>query len=333
MESFFTPWHLVLYSAFAALVGWLVWLGRRHGDGQFTLPVGYPLGALGAAVFAVGGAADLGWHQAFGIEAGIDALVSPSHLVLFGGGMLILTSPLRSAWWGRGEPTRGPGTVDRLPGTAALILATALAAFFLSYASVFTAADASQPLAVIAEGQVGHEASETPLALGLARYLTTTALVVIPLLLLYRRAPISFGPTTALVTVVAWLSAGLIDLPATAVGTAIAVTVAAAATDAVLAGLDQRSRLPRRARLVLAGALLPAALWPAQLTALAVTDRIGWPVELWSGVTILTVFAGAALGLLCQPFRAPSAFDGVEASSGLDTDCHTGGRAAPAVAD
>src|SRR6266540_1124519 len=35
LESFFTPWHLALYSGFAALAGWIGWLGRRHGAGRF----------------------------------------------------------------------------------------------------------------------------------------------------------------------------------------------------------------------------------------------------------------------------------------------------------
>lgn len=116
LESFFTAWHLGLYSAFAALTGWFAWLGRSLRAGRFELPIGYSLGALGAAVFAVGGVADLAWHQAFGIEAGIDALVSPSHLILFAGGMLILTCPLRSAW-ARGEPASTVRGAGHLPST------------------------------------------------------------------------------------------------------------------------------------------------------------------------------------------------------------------------
>lgn len=50
------------------------------------------------SVFGLGGVLDLLWHTAFGVEQGIDALLSPSHLTLFVGGMLLLTAPVRGAW-------------------------------------------------------------------------------------------------------------------------------------------------------------------------------------------------------------------------------------------
>ena len=37
------------------------------------------------------------WHLAFGIEIGLDALVSPTHLLLLTSGVLLLTCPLRAA--------------------------------------------------------------------------------------------------------------------------------------------------------------------------------------------------------------------------------------------
>lgn len=96
LEGFFTPWHGALYAGLVANAGWLVFLGRqgRWRWYQF-LPVGYGWGAIGLGVFAIGGVADMAWHLTFGVEAGIDALLSPSHLVLLSGGMLILTGPLR----------------------------------------------------------------------------------------------------------------------------------------------------------------------------------------------------------------------------------------------
>ena len=49
LETFFTPWHAVLYSGFAALLGWIVArvlaTGLRRGGG---VPVGYGLGLAGA---------------------------------------------------------------------------------------------------------------------------------------------------------------------------------------------------------------------------------------------------------------------------------------------
>ena len=303
LESFFTPWHLALYSALAALAGWLAWMSRS--SRPVRPPVGYGLGVVGVLVFFVGGAADLLWHQIFGVEAGVDALVSPSHLILLAGGLLILTSPVRSAWWGRGEPAGGSAAAH-LPGLLALVLTTALAAFFLAYASVLTAADAAQRVTTIPEGQPGHDAAELPTLLGLSRYLVTTGLVVVPLLLLYRRGPVRFGGATTLVGTVAWLSAAMVDLPRAQVTAAAAVTVAAVVADLALVAVDRRRGPAARHRLIIAGAVLPAMLWPAHLAGLAAAGGLGWPVELWSGVVVLTVFAGVALALLAEPGRLPT---------------------------
>jgi len=140
LDSFFTPWHGVLYGGFTALAVWLcVMAWRRRGAGGrwvYGFAVGYRLGAGGVLVFAAGGVADMLWHLAFGVEAGLDALVSPTHLVLLVGGMLLLTSPLRAVVHRNGG--RLPVTVRAgWPALAAVAASVALAGFFLSYLSVF----------------------------------------------------------------------------------------------------------------------------------------------------------------------------------------------------
>src|SRR5262245_14616969 len=74
-QSFFTPWHAVLYSGFAiyglflltALIRWY----RSGYAWRRALPAGYGLSLVGAALFAVGGVLDLIWHTLFGLEADI----------------------------------------------------------------------------------------------------------------------------------------------------------------------------------------------------------------------------------------------------------------------
>jgi hypothetical protein len=62
LETFFTPWHAVLYSGFVALAGWICWLlwhGVRDGRrGIAAVPVGYALAVLGAPLFALAGLGD-----------------------------------------------------------------------------------------------------------------------------------------------------------------------------------------------------------------------------------------------------------------------------------
>ncbi|MFD1733505.1 hypothetical protein ACFSC4_23675 [Deinococcus malanensis] len=102
LETFFTPWHALFYSGFLAVAAWVGWLGQRGWRagrrGLLALPQGYELAALGVPVFALGGLGDMAWHTVFGIEVGVEALLSPTHLVLFLGAACIVSAPLVSAW-------------------------------------------------------------------------------------------------------------------------------------------------------------------------------------------------------------------------------------------
>lgn len=306
LEGFFTPWHGALYSGFAAAALWIAVLGLRRGvtvgdglrrplDALRRLPVGYPLAGAGVAVFGLGGVLDLLWHTAFGVEQGIDALLSPSHLTLFVGGMLLLTAPVRGAWT---APDGATGLRARLAELLSLTLSTLLVTFFLLYASAFLRPGVDEQFVRLPEDAAGHEAAELPAIFTMTSYLVTTALLVVPLVLLAKRGGVPRGAVALLVIPVVWLSAALAEFEQ--VGVAVAVTVAAVVADAVVPRLDA---VPTRYRLPLVGAVLPALVWPAALLAVALGDGIRYPVALWSGVVVLTVLAGALLGGLARPLQ------------------------------
>lgn len=300
LETFFTPWHGVLYSGFVASALWLGVLalrGRRRGrPWTRALPLGYRLAALGVLLFGIGGVSDMAWHLAFGVEVGIDALLSPTHLMLLIGGALVLTSALRAGW---ARPIRpGPGSARaELPAVLSLSLLTALGAFFLLYVSVFAGAAAAVELTRIPEGAPGHEVAELPAVAGLAGYLITTALLVAPVLLAQRVGRRPTGTIVLLVGVPSWLSASVAGFSPYGVTAATAVTLAALLVEVVAAWID-RSRLRRATRLPVIAATLPLLIWPAQILAVAVTDGVRWPVELWSGVVLLSTLMAASLGVM-----------------------------------
>ncbi|PIP65118.1 hypothetical protein COW95_03595 [Candidatus Peregrinibacteria bacterium CG22_combo_CG10-13_8_21_14_all_49_11] len=99
LETFFTPWHAVLYSGYLAMVLTLllwIWLRKRKGHSwREAVPEGHGLSLLGAGVFFFGGIGDMLWHIAFGIEAGIEALLSPTHLLLATGAFLLFSGGAR----------------------------------------------------------------------------------------------------------------------------------------------------------------------------------------------------------------------------------------------
>src|SRR4029453_1445478 len=129
LETFFTPWHALFYSGFVATAGWVVATATRarqpERSGLAAFPAGYGLAVVGVVVFAVGGAGDLTWHSIFGIEQDVEALFSPTHLLLFAGMALILSTPLRAAWSDPGEPA-APGYRRFLPVLASATLVSVL---------------------------------------------------------------------------------------------------------------------------------------------------------------------------------------------------------------
>ena len=108
IETFFTPWHALFYSGFTATALWIASLVARQRSAGRTwreaIPRGYGGAVVGVIVFGIGGVGDWLWHTIFGIEVSIDALLSPTHLVLLTGMLLIFSGPLRSAWADPVEP-------------------------------------------------------------------------------------------------------------------------------------------------------------------------------------------------------------------------------------
>lgn len=101
-DVFFTPWHAVLYSGVLVM---FIFLGfnqsRNMSTGQpwrSALPEGYLLSLAGAVLFMLGGALDFLWHTFFGVEVNLEALLSPTHLLLATSGVLIVSGPIRAVW-------------------------------------------------------------------------------------------------------------------------------------------------------------------------------------------------------------------------------------------
>lgn len=127
LESFFTPWHGLLYSSYAALAALLVLQARRGGRPLAALREGHGHSLTGAVLFAVGGLADLGWHTLLGIEVNVEALLSPPHLLLAGASGLMVSGPLRGAHRCRQAPD--------WPAVTSMALLLSVLTFFTAYAN------------------------------------------------------------------------------------------------------------------------------------------------------------------------------------------------------
>jgi len=102
-ENFFTPWHAMLYTSLFLVVTLFVrqiFVNRKRGfPWREILPCEYMASLYGIGVFLVAGASDMVWHLLFGIETDIDVYLSPTHLLLILGGIMIVSAPLRRIWY------------------------------------------------------------------------------------------------------------------------------------------------------------------------------------------------------------------------------------------
>ncbi len=101
VETFFTPYHAVFYAAMVgASIAFAVAAARNYRLGyRFPqlLPIAYRRALIGVPVFFGGGVGDLIWHSFFGVENRIEAVTSPTHLIIGFGVVLVLSGPIRSA--------------------------------------------------------------------------------------------------------------------------------------------------------------------------------------------------------------------------------------------
>lgn len=295
-EDFFTPWHALLYAAFTVLAGWVAWVGYvRRGRGGIGgwFPLAYRRAALGVATFGLGGVGDGIWHTVFGIELGIDALLSPTHILMLIGSTLLLWTPFWSLLDRRRALQALGQESSESPWSAigSAVMMTALLTFLLQYLWIFPYTwFAAQPFnAATGEGQ-----NLVTNFLGSA--FVTTLVFLGPLLVVAGQFRLPFGAAT-----VCWGVAQALESAAFSrqVWPALVAAAAGLAFD-----IGYRT-FPRDRALVLASALGPATLWVGYLAAVIVKDRLRWPPEVWGGLVLLTAATGAGVAILQQTGRPP----------------------------
>jgi hypothetical protein len=284
-ESFFTPWHGLLYSGFLAGVVWASFSDRRLRRRGIALPVDR-LGLIGFGAFAAGGVADMAWHQVFGIEKDVAALLSPSHLLLMAAGLLLVTEPIRVVLdvdrdaIARGEPLHWRTFA---PVAVGLTLTVAVLSFFGQFASGFQVDD----LLLDSDGW------ELAQAYGVVSILLSTVLVVGAVV--WATGPFPRPPRGTFALVFGAngvLMAGLGGFEQAAIVVPIALA-------GVLADLLVARGLPIRA----VAAAVPAALWAGWFVTLQLVWGVSWPAEMSSGAVALSALLGYGLALLATTPR------------------------------
>lgn len=290
LETFFTPWHALFYSGFAAVSGWTLWLtwqGMKRGRrGVAAFPDGYWSAALGVPVFALGGVGDLLWHTIFGIEVGIEALLSPTHLLLFGGAVLILSAPLNASWR-MPTPRRAPAGVV----WPALLAMTAILCF-TSFMQMYFWGLLGAPQGTTSYFQLRSE---------LGAILLTALILAAPVLLLLRRFRLPFGAIT-LMYGLNTLMMTLMLVPG-AWREPVLMLAVGLVLDALLLWLDPSPR--RAAAFRVFASLLPLLVWAPYLALNVWLGLSLLSLELWLGVAVMAGLGGLALSVLVLPPALP----------------------------
>lgn len=101
VETFFTPYHGVFYAAMVMGAIVLAVEAVRNRSKGYTgwnmWPSAYQPTLIGVPVFFLGGIGDLIWHTFFGVEERVEAVTSPTHLIIGLGVLILCSGPIRSA--------------------------------------------------------------------------------------------------------------------------------------------------------------------------------------------------------------------------------------------
>ena len=290
--SFFTPWHGVLYSALLLVGAFLIIAFLRNVargyDWRRALPVGYGLSLVGVLVFGAGGIGDMIWHVLFGVENDLEALLSPTHLLLALGWVLIASGPLRAAWQRADD---APSGLAAFRTVFALTFILSTFTFFTVYANPFTH--------VLSAGTQPEE-GEFVKALGVTAFLIQPALLMGVVLLALRRWMLPFGSLTLLLTLNTALLSVMHDLY---------IFIPVAALVGLLAdGLIRvlRPSMERLAALRVFAFAVPAMLYTFYFVTVLLTAGIAWSTHLWTGAIALAGVVGLLLSYLAAPPRYPT---------------------------
>jgi hypothetical protein len=299
-DTFFTPWHGLLYSGFLAMFAWIGWISLKGSpEVPFArrIPLGYGLAIMAGVLVLFGAVGDGFWHTIFGIEVSLEALLSPTHQLVFLAMLVLLATPFRAAWLST-RPANAPGFVAFLPALVSLALTLGLITIYMGNTSPFRTVSSIMPV-------VTSAGSDTPDGMlidkGFMNILVTNLLLMAPLLLVLRRWRPPFGTAAIVLSVPPAITIGIYDF---ANGWLLLATVAAGVVADRIIASRARDTDDSRARLLVA-VVTPLVLWGGYFLIVQARDGITWSAELWSGSIVLSIAGSYGLYLLTRPLRRP----------------------------
>lgn len=308
-ESFFSPWHAILYSGWLVTALWVIWplaraLREEHRSAAEAIDV---LSVAGVLTFAMGGITDMLWHVALGIELGFAVMLSPPHILVGAGIILIVSGPFRGAWAASAETV--PTLRALLPAVISLALATSIIGLGASAVWGFSHADflrmgsleqVAAELAPTARGR--YQLQELLYQRSVSNIVVTNLVLLAPVFVMLRRWRLPFGAITVFLTLTTMLVAISAGVPLLIM---LLVSLSAGLVADWLVGMLGLS--PQRTpSLRMFAAAVPVVLWGLYMAAVHVEWGVAWPPAIWGGALVWASGSGLLLSIVAAPGDFPA---------------------------
>ena len=309
IETFLTPYHGFIYLGMLAILGTLgaqYLRGRRLGyRGLHAFPKPYHLALIGIPIFLIAAPSDAAWHAIFGLEEGVDALLSPTHQMMGLAIFFLASAPIRSALAARDSEAPPRGFREQLPIAIALAAWLGLIHFGTAYAFIPAAdrGNAPPPISPLQSTYFTAIAlSYYKSSLGVLVVIFQSALFAGFALFLGAQFRSAFG----MLTVVLLLGNTLNAIPFTNATPLLATTVlcslvAGLLGDAWIARFDPHPSRPAAYRAL--AIIVPLSYFACYLIVTDLTTGLWWDVHFRFGVLLWCAAVGMGLSLLTMRAR------------------------------
>ena len=291
LETIFTPWHAVFYSGVLAVAFLLsIQLFINHSKGyawKKSLPREYMFTLWGMALVFVGGPGDLIWHALFGIEVGIEALLSPTHILLAVGGAMVVSGPLHAIWY----RDRKIQTIHKIPVILSFTYLLMTLGFMLQFLHPFNFPWMSQTF--LNENPINNNYGG---GLGVANAIVFTGIFMGLALASIRHWIFPFGSFATILTLNAIAITVMHGKYHVFILTAF---VAGILIDILYQKVCSLSLKERHIRIF--GMLAPMILFTIYVGTILLTDITPWSIHMWAGMIVISGITGYLMTYLVVP--------------------------------